>query len=86
MLTLCVSACWCSWCCRSSGHTDFPLDQLDVKKKIKPKIPAVVARLSFLEKGSAGAAVGSGQGYEMVAVTDPAGIELGGVVAERGSI
>ena len=72
--------------CRASGLTDFPLDQLDVKKKIKPKVPDIVCRLSFLQGGSAASVASSGKGYEMVAVTDPSGVELGGVVADRGSI
>ncbi len=59
--------------CSSGGSVDFPLDQLDVKKKLKPKIHNIVVRLQFT---SGGAAVGA-KGYEIVAGADSAGgVEL----------
>lgn len=56
---------------RSPGSTDFPLDQLDVKKKLKPKMPDIVVRLNFTAPPAVSSeGTSTGKGYEMVAVTD----------------
>eukprot|EP01034_Spumella_vulgaris_P034972 gene34972-43124_t len=60
------------------GFTDFPLDQLDMKKKLKPKLGEIICRLNFIDAASVGVAgPTASKGYELVAVQD-VGIEMTG--------
>lgn len=54
---------------------DFGVDQLDIKKAMKPKLgPNITLRLRFGE-GAVGA-VGGGGGYDIIATKDDTNVEM----------
>ena len=60
-----------NWYQSAAPAVDFPVDQLDIKKKVKPKLGekfALRLRFSDVGAGGKGPSVGTGEGYEMVAV------------------
>lgn len=57
---------------------DFPVDQLDIKKKVKPKVANMVVRMNFTPS----AAGETGKGYTVVKTQEES--DLGGVASPNG--
>lgn len=57
---------------------DFPVDQLDIKKKVKPKVANMVVRMNFTPS----AAGETGKGYSVVKTQEES--DLSGVASPNG--